>query len=101
MGASALEEGVPDYNSARKRPAQKEKQKHLFVTCITLLVSLILKLCDGYQIMCNLISRESFSSGRDPMPRSKENPGHCRLEFYVLNHMRFSWDKIDSNAKNC
>jgi hypothetical protein len=47
----------------------------LFVTCMTVLLSLILKLCDSYQMMCNLFSRESFSSGCDPMPRSKENPG--------------------------
>jgi hypothetical protein len=54
MGASTLEEGVLDYNSAPKRHAQKEKQKRLFVTGMTVLLSLILKLCDGYQIMCNL-----------------------------------------------
>ena len=76
MGASTLEGGgVPYYSSAPKKLAQKEKQKHLFVTCVTVLLSLILKLCDGYQMMCNLLSRESFSSGCDPMPRSKKNPG--------------------------
>jgi len=45
------------------------------------LLSLILKLCGGYQIMCNLISRESFSSGCGPMPQSKEDPGGGGAEF--------------------